>query len=234
MARTTPRPTPTATQTLLPMLRHWPCCGNTMWAASHNSRTMTTLETVLRLTLQIRRCLHLTCPQFRKPYRPEAAGRLALPKHACGLEVMAFVGHRRSALHRSLPAIHHAVVDHGVAVAPRTVTTLLDRDDARLALSPQDTERLRRLTEPQGHVLLALEGVQPDLGHEVLWVFRDCLFGEVLLTHRVLSATHHDLVALLQQVKQALHVPMLAVVSDGQPAMRNAVQHAVPPTPHQL
>ena len=234
MARTTPRPTPTATQTLLPILRHCPCCGNTMWAAYHNSRTITTLETVLHLTLQIRRCLNLTCPQFRKPYRPEAEGRLALPKHEFGLDVMAFVGHRRYALHRSIPEIHHALVDHGVAVAQRTVTNLLARYDALLALSLQDTDRLRRITEPQGHVIVALDGWQPDMGHAVLWGFRACLSGEVLLTQSLLSATQHDLVALLQQVQQALNVPILAVVSDGQHSMRNAVQHAWPHTPHQL
>ena len=43
-----------------------------MWAAYHNYRTLTTLEAVVRLTLQIRRCLNARCPQFRKPYRPEA------------------------------------------------------------------------------------------------------------------------------------------------------------------
>jgi hypothetical protein len=74
MARTTPRPTPTTTQTLLPMVRHCPCCGNPMWAAYHNYRTLTTLEAVLRLTLQMRRCLNANCPQFRKPYRPETEG----------------------------------------------------------------------------------------------------------------------------------------------------------------
>ena len=95
MARTTPRPTPTATQTLLPMARHCPGCGATMWAAYHNYRTLTTLEAVLRLTLQIRRCLNANCAQFRKPYRPEAEGRLALPKHEFGLDVLTCIGTQR-------------------------------------------------------------------------------------------------------------------------------------------
>jgi hypothetical protein len=53
MARTTPRPTPTATRTLQPLGRHCPLCGETMWAAYHNYRTLTTLEDVVHLTLQI-------------------------------------------------------------------------------------------------------------------------------------------------------------------------------------
>jgi len=47
MARMTPRPTPTTTQTLLPIVRHCPCCGATMWAAYHHSRTLTTREAVV-------------------------------------------------------------------------------------------------------------------------------------------------------------------------------------------
>lgn len=192
MARTTPRPPPTLTQTLQPIVRHCPCCGDPMWAAYHNDRTITTLEAIMRLTLQIRRCLNPACPQVRKPYRPEAEGRLALPKHEFGLDVIAFVGQRRYGHHRSVPDIHQALVDRRVAVAPRTVTNLLERYDELVALSLQDTARLRRLTQPQGRVILALDGLQPDVGQEVLWVLRDCLSGEVLLARSLLSATHDD------------------------------------------
>src|SRR5438132_11786739 len=94
MARTTPRPPPTLTQTLKPLLRHCPCCGDPMWAAYHNYRTITTLEALVRLTLQIRRCLNQACPPWRKPYRPEPEGRLALPNQAFGLDVLTCVGAR--------------------------------------------------------------------------------------------------------------------------------------------
>ena len=99
MARTTPRPPPTLTQTLQTIVRHCPCCGEPMWAAYHNYRTITTLEAIMRLTLQIRRCLNPACPQVRKPYRPEAEGRLALPKHEFGLDVLTFIGTQRYAHH---------------------------------------------------------------------------------------------------------------------------------------
>jgi hypothetical protein len=205
-----------------------------MWAAYHNYRTLTTLEAVLRLTLQIRRCLNATCQRFRQPYRPEAEGRLALPKHEFGLDVIAWVGHRRYGQHRSISEIHQALVDRGVAVAQRTVTNLLERYDELLSLTLQDPARLQRITAPQGRVILALDGLQPDMGHEVLWVVRDCLSGEVLLAQSLLSATHTDLAALLHRVKHALRVPIVAVVSDGQPSIRKAVHDAWPTIPHQL
>ena len=181
MARTTPRPTPTATHTLQPLGRHCPLCGETMWAAYHNYRTITTLDDVVHLTLQIRRCLNRVCPQFRRPYRPEAEGRLALPKHEFGLDVIAYVGTLRYAQHRSLPEIHQHLRSRGVAVAPRTVMHLLERYDELLTLSLPDTARLQRITQAQGRGILARDGLQPDVDHAVLWGLRDCLSGAVLL-----------------------------------------------------
>ena len=234
MARTTPRPTPTATRTLQPLGRHCPLCGETMWAAYHNYRTITTLEDVLYLTLQIRRCLNRACPHFRRPYRPEAEGRLALPKHEFGLDGVAWVGTLRYAQHRSLPEIHQHLRQRGVAIAPRTVNHLLERYDELLTLALTDITRLQRITQAQGRVLLALDGLQPDVGHEVLWVLRDCLSGEVLLARSLLSATQADLAVLLRTVRQTVQVPIVGVISDGQLSIRGAVAEVFPEVPHQL
>src|SRR5256712_1740264 len=220
-------------QTLKPLLRYCPTCGETLWAAYHNYRTITTLEAVLGLTLQIRRCLNQACPHVHHPHRPEQEGRLALPKHECGLDVIAFVGQQRYGHHRSIPDIHQALVDRRVAVAPRTVTNLLERYDELVALSLQDTTRLQRITQVRGHIILALDGLQPDVGHAVLWVLRDCLSGEVLLARSLLSATQDDLAHLVQEAQQALQVSIVRVITDGQPSIRAAVAQALPGVPHQ-
>jgi hypothetical protein len=234
MARITPRPAPTVTQTLTPLLRQCPACGKNMWTAYHNYRTLTTLDAVVRLTLHIRRCLAPECVHFRKPYRPEQEGCWALPKHEFGLDVIAHIGTLRYTHHRSLPEIHHALRERQVVIAPRTVTSLLERYDELLSLTLNDLHRLKHITQSHGRVILALDGLQPDVGHEVLWVLRDCLSGEVLLAKSLLSATQHDLARLLHQVKDALTVPIVAVLSDGQHSIRKAVQRALPQVPHQL
>jgi hypothetical protein len=83
-------------------------------------------------------------------------------------------------------------------------------------------------------VVLAIDGLQPDVGHEVLWVLRDCLSGEVLLARSLLSATAKDLAPLLTEVREALPVPITGVISDGQESIRKAVAQALPQAPHQL
>jgi hypothetical protein len=234
MARTTPRPQPTRAQTLQPMLRNCPRCGNPMWAAYHNSRTITTLTGVLHLTLKIRRCITPTCAQFQQPYRPEEEGRHALPKHEFGLDVIALVGTLRYAQHRSVPEIHQELGRRHVVIAPRTVLHLLERYTELVALSWADPTRLQQITHAHGRVILALDGLQPDVGHEVLWVVRDCLSTEVLLARSLLSATQEDLAALIHAVQQALAVPIVGVISDGQLSIRRAIAHALPEVPHQL
>jgi hypothetical protein len=157
-----------------------------------------------------------------------------LPKHELGLDVMASVGTLRYAQPRSLPAIHQARRSRGVAVAPRTVMPLLERDDARLTLSRTDTARLQRITQAQGRVLRALDDLHPDVDHEGLGGLRDGLSGAVLLARRVLSAPHPDLAVLLRPVRQHVQVPLVGIIADGQLSLRGAGAEVCPDGPHQL
>jgi hypothetical protein len=53
-----------------------------------------------------------------------------------------------------------------------------------------------------------VDGLRPDVGHEVLWVVRDCASGEILLARPLLSEREADLVTLLKEVQGALSVPI--------------------------
>jgi hypothetical protein len=205
-----------------------------MYADYCNSRTVATLAGRTRLTLTIRRCPNRDCPAVRRPYRPEAEGRFALPRHEFGLDVLVRIGAMRYAEHRAVPEIHRDLVGRGVPIAQRTVTNLLDRYDELLAVRLSDDRRLQRLPQRQGKVVLAIDGLQPDMGHEVLWVIRDCVSGEVLLARSLLSARQHDLAELLRAVAATAGVPIRAVITDGQQSVRKAVAAALPGVPHQL
>ena len=164
-------------------------------------------------------------------------GPLDRPAHR-GLPVADHPQHRHAHRLGHLPQqgleIHAALRERGVEIAERSVTNLLDRYDELLATSLTDTRRLRRVLKGQRGVILALDGLQPDVGHEVLWVVRDCLSGEVLLARSLLSGTAEDLAPVLRDVAAAVGVPVLGVVSDGQTSIRRAVERALPGVPHQL
>jgi hypothetical protein len=234
MARLTARPGPDRLLHLPTLTSSCPDCQQPLWAAYTNRRTVLTLDGALGLVVQVRRCRHPACPRLGRPMRPEAEGRIALPEHEFGLDVIARIGSLRHAQHRSIPEIHAELVRRGLPLCLRTVANLPDRYDELLALSLADTERLRRVTGAVGRVILAIDGLQPDVGHEVLWVLRDCLSGEVLLAKSLLSSTQDDLARLITEVKEALSVPITGVVSDGQDSIRKAVAKALDGVPHQL
>src|SRR5262245_56394602 len=162
MARPAPRPEPTITKDLRPQRVNCPHCGKPMRADYANRRTVATLDGLTRLNLTIRRCHNGECAARRKPYRPEAEGRLALPHHEFGLDVIALVGRLRYAFHRSVPEIRAHLAGRGLSIAERSVTNLLDRYDELLAVALTDDRRLKTLLAGQGRAILAIDGLQPD------------------------------------------------------------------------
>lgn len=234
MAKTAKAIEPTITRDLTPERTDCPHCGRPTRVDYANRRTLHTLAGVTRLNLTIRRCHHPGCPANKRPYRPEAEGALALPRHEFGLDVIALIGRLRYTEHRSVPEIRSHLVGRQVAVSERTVTNLLDRYDELLAVALADDRRLRKVLASQHKVILAIDGLQPDVGHEVLWVIRDVLSGEILLAKSLLSARQQDLAELLSAVKANCPVPVAGVVSDGQHSIRKAVAAVFPEVPYQL
>lgn len=234
MARTHGRP-PADAELTLPSCqeRCWGCDGP-LWVAYHNHRTVHTLSGLVRLRLPVRRCQNPACARYRHPYRPEAEGAYALPHGEFGLDVIAHVGALRYGQHRSVPEIHQDLVARGVRIAERSVSEQLRRYEELVALHLADSARLHAHLQAQGQVILALDGLQPDVGHEVVWVLRDVLSGEILLARSLLSATEATIAALLEEVRAALPVPIRGVISDGQHPIRRAVARVLPGVPHQL
>lgn len=235
MPRRSARPRPDRPVDLTTQTWDCPAYGRALWAANKPQRTVATLDGLVRLRLQVRICRNPACPRRGACLRPEQEGRFVLPQHEFGLYVVALVGVLRHAEHRSVPEIHAELVRRGVAICVRSVGNLLDRYDELLALSCSSADRLKAIAAQAGRVVLAIDGHQPDVGHEVLWVIRDVLSGEVLLARILLSSTQDDLAQLLAEVQETLGDAAIAgVVSDGQTSIRKAVAQALPGVPHQL
>jgi hypothetical protein len=234
MARRDPRPPAQREVRLTPLREHCVSCEQRLWVAYHAQRTLMTFRGLVRLTLVVRRCRTRECPLYHLPYRAEEEGAWALPHGEFGLDIITVIGQLRYGEHRSIPEIHQRLVQRGVGIAQRTVTDLLERYEELVALHLADEERLQDRLKQQEQVILAIDGMQPDVGHEVLWIIRDCLSGEVLLARALLSSTQRDLSALLREVKEAVPVPIRGVISDGQQTIRKAIVRCLPGVPHQL
>lgn len=123
MARRTTWAAPDRERVLTPTRRMCPACGGAMRIRYENRRTLMTLSGSVRLRLRIRCCERESCLRRPRPYRPEAAGAMALSQHEFGLDVVALVGTLRHRDHCSVPEIHAALRERGVEIAERSVTT---------------------------------------------------------------------------------------------------------------
>lgn len=234
MARKSLKPEATSSEVIECVQKQCPDCGKRMWNEYDNYRHVRTLKGVVQLRMKIRRCQNQSCERYRITYRPEQEGSWALPQQEFGLDVVALVGALRYQEHRSVPQIHQHLGSKGVCISERNVTHLLARYDELLSLWLTNHSRLKGIAKKQGRAILAIDGMQPEVGNEVLWVIRDCLSGEILLAKTLLSSRTEDLAALLLEVSCTLDVPIEGVVSDGQQSIRKAVEVALPGIAHGL
>ncbi len=72
--------------------------------------------------------------------------------------------------HRSVPQIHQSLINQGVSICQRSVSNVLDLMDELLSVSLTDPNRIEKCLGAQTEVILAIDGLQPQVGHEVLWV----------------------------------------------------------------
>lgn len=237
MARRTPKPEAQFTATLTPLRQTCEQCGNRLWVAYHCRRKVVTLEGIFQLRVVISQCPTPTCPQYQVRYHPEEEGRWALPHGEFGLDVIATIGTWRFVEHRSVPEMHQRLLARGLSISERAVLNLMQRYEELVTLRITDQERIKARLQKQGQVILAIDGLQPDVGHEVLWVVRDCLSEEILLARPLLSSTQGDLTAILKEVKarlKELAVSVKGVISDGEDTLESAVAFVFPQVPHQL
>src|SRR6266849_1630370 len=167
MARRAPRSQATQHERLDPQRTTCVACEQPMWVAYHAHRTITTLHGVCRLTVVVRSCRNEACPRYQQAYRPEEEGGWALPHGECGLDVIVLVGTLRYREHRSIPEIHRALQERHVLLCERTVEHLLHRYEELVSVHLQQKERVHARLREQGRLILALDGLQPDVGHEL-------------------------------------------------------------------
>ena len=213
--------------------RRCPRCGAPVHFAYRRKRRLILLRERLALEVDADRCSDPTCP-LRAGFGPPEEARLALPKFLYGLEVLTEIARRRWVLRQSVPEIHVALhEDYGLPISERNVDysiqTWQELATASVLRDRRRTEALKR----QGGIILAIDGLQPEKGHDTLYLFRDAISHTNLLTRTLSNSSSTSLAALIDEVK-GLGIPILAVVTDKQQSLVLAVDKALPGIPHQL
>jgi hypothetical protein len=216
--------------------RNCPVCGRMMHICDHRYRRFHTLDGPVQLICKLNHCPDPACPGHARTRSPELEITLALPQVAIGWDVFCWIGHRRCSRHMAISLIQSELLDdHGIKLSEDAIDQYIRRYQVMLAARQQDAELLRRLYESVTEIILCIDGLQPEKGHETLYVVRELTQKRVWFAEALISATEDEVLRLIQKAKewaQSLGTPVGLWVSDKQDAFVKGIAAEFPDVPH--
>jgi hypothetical protein len=216
--------------------RNCPACGRMMHICDHRYRRFHTLDGPVQLVCKLNHCPDPACPGHARTKSPELELTLALPQMAVGWDVLCWIGHRRCSRHMAVPLIRSELLDdYRIMLSEDAIEKAIRRYQAMLTARQQDPEALRREYAAGAEVILSIDGLQPEKGHETLYVVRELTRKRVWFAEPLLSATADAVRPLIAQAKRwarSLGVPVGLWISDKQDAFVTGIAAEFPDVPH--
>jgi hypothetical protein len=216
--------------------RNCPVCGRMMHICDHRYRRFHTLDGPVQLICKLNHCPDPTCPGHAKTKSPELEITLALPQMAIAWDVFCWIGHRRCSRHMAISLIRSELLDdYQIKLSDDAIDQYIRRYQVMLAARQQDAGLLRRQYEPMAEIILCIDGLQPEKGHEALYVVRELTRKRVWFAEPLLSATEDEVRRLIRKAKewaQALGTPVGLWMSDKQDAFVKGIAAEFPDVPH--
>jgi hypothetical protein len=167
---------------------------------------------------------------------PEAECRIALPHWRLGWDVLLWMGFRRFTRHWSVPQIQAELLDsYQIPFSIQRLSAYLQTYQVMVAAWHQDLNRLRAVYRTTPDLILTIDGIQPEKGHETLYVVRELRQQRVWFAETLLSSSTAEirkLIARAKQMAQRLDKPVCGWMSDKQAAFVTAIAAEFPGTPH--
>jgi len=211
-----------------------PACGQELRFLWNAERFVSFVGSRLHIDYHIYTCVKSGCPLRGRHFRPEFLTTRVLPKREFGLDVVSLVAYYRLKDCLSFPKITAALADlHGVEISEREVEDLFNLYVALTTTDVRTDPELAAKLKKQGRIVLTIDAAKPERAGEALWLVRDHVSGEVLLGF---VARNIDAGALAEKIREvaSIGVPIAGVVSDGEKVIVDAVELALPGTPHGL
>jgi hypothetical protein len=216
--------------------RNCPSCGRMMHVCDHRYRRFHTLQGPVALLCRLDRCPDPHCPGHQKTKSPETEVTLALPKWAIAWDVFCWIGHRRCSRHMAIPLIRSELLDdYAIQLTETAIDQYIRRYQVMLAARQQDPESLRRHYAATAELILCIDGLQPEKGHETLYVVRELTGKRVWFAEPLLSATAAEvrrLIAKAREWAESLGKPVALWLSDKQDAFVTGIAAEFPDVPH--
>jgi hypothetical protein len=207
-----------------------------MHICDHRYRRVHTLDGPVQLVCKLNHCPDRACPGHARTKSPELEITLALPQMAIGWDVLCWIGHRRCSRHMAISLIQSELLDdYGIQLSEDAIEQYIRRYQAMLAARQQDAELLRRHYGSAAEIILCIDGLQPEKGHETLYVVRELTRKRVWFAEPLLSATEDEVRRLIRKAREwaeSLGTPVGLWMSDKQDAFVTGIAAEFADVPH--
>ena len=211
-------------------------CGARMHVKRHRRRRVYTLKGPVCYVAPMIHCSDSACPNHCRTFGPEQELTLALPRWLIGWDVFCWLGHRRFARHWSVPQLRAELQDsYAIAVSEDAIEDYLQRYQCMLAARQQDFALLKEEYATTRQVVLSIDGLQPEKGHETLYVVRELGRQRVWFAKPLLSSAAAEIRPSIVQAKEwaeRLGCRIRLWMSDKQDAFVKAIASVCPGVPH--
>ena len=211
-------------------------CDSHLHVCSHRRRRVFTLQGPWLLVVRLGHCADAGCQGHRGTVSPRDEMAIAPPRLTVGWDVFAWIGHRRFARHRSVPQICGELSDsHAIDLSEDAVEDYVRQYGVMVAARHLDLDELRKAYAQTKSLVLAIDGLPPEKGHETLYVVRELTQRRVWFAEPLLSSTNDEVRRVLARggrVAGALGIPIAGWMSDKQEAFVQGIAEEFPGVPH--
>jgi hypothetical protein len=207
-----------------------------MHVCDHRIHRIFTLDGPVRIVCKLVHCPDPACDSHHETYSPEEEFSITMPWWGIGWDVFAFIGHRRFARHWSVPQIRAELSDtYGVTLSEDAIEKHIARYRVMVAARHQDPRLLVEEYRDVKDLILSIDGLQPEKGHEALYVVRELRKKRVWFGESLLSSAAGEVKALFEQAKtwaEKIGKPVAMWMSDKQDAFVTGIAEVFSGTPH--
>jgi hypothetical protein len=211
-------------------------CGRRLYICAHRCHRIFTLRGPVELLCRLAHCSDPACPARGRTLSPVAELSLALPGWLIGWDVFCWLGHRRFARHWSVPQLQAELDDAShITLSTDAISLYLRRYQTMVAARQQDPKQLAKAYEAIDGLVLSIDGLQPEKGHETLYAVRELVAQRVWFAEALLSSKADEVRRVLIRARKLakwLGKPIRLWLSDKQDAFVTGLAAEFPGIPH--
>jgi len=211
-------------------------CGGALHICDHRRHRIFTLQGPVEVVCKLAHCSDLQCAARAKTRSPYAETTLTQPWWLIGWDVFCWMGHRRFARHWSVPQIRGELTDtYQIPLSADAIEDAIQRYQIMLAARQQDPQVVAAAYRNVEALVLSIDGLQPEKGHETLYVVRELNAKRIWFAEALLSSNADEVRRLLSQARAwatQLGLPVHLWLSDKQDAFVTGIAAEFPGVPH--